>query len=161
MAQSPARINRQTLERCIVNSTREKALQSLFSYLKGALSDISVLRNEVLSAHIPTNGLVIMRDGNAGEPDVTLSPPCYIYKHRAEIEVFMQQADAKIRSHELDKLLSRIGRAFQHNPTLGNAVDMLTIDSPEFTTEAVEGAATISSAIIPITLEYVTDNPLT
>jgi hypothetical protein len=37
----------------------------------------TVLRNEVLPAKIPAGGLVIVRDGDLGEPEVTLNPVSY------------------------------------------------------------------------------------
>ena len=36
---------------------------------------------------VPATGLVILRDGDPGEPDVTLNPRTEFYAHRIEIEV--------------------------------------------------------------------------
>ncbi len=43
------------------------------------------LRDEVLPERIPAAGLKILRDGQRGEPEVTLSPPRYHYQRRAEL----------------------------------------------------------------------------
>jgi hypothetical protein len=45
-----------------------------------------ILRGDVLPRHVPAAGLLILRDGEPGEPEVTLSPLRYHYQHRAEIE---------------------------------------------------------------------------
>jgi hypothetical protein len=50
----------------------------------------AVLRGEVLPERVPAAGLLILRDGEPGEPAVTLSPLRYHYQHRAEIEAVVQ-----------------------------------------------------------------------
>ena len=57
--------------------------------LAGALA-ATALRGEVLPERVPTEGLLILRDGEPGEPEVTLSPLAYHYQHRAEIESVVQ-----------------------------------------------------------------------
>ncbi|NCB09574.1 MAG: acyl-CoA transferase, partial [Bacteroidia bacterium] len=56
-------------------SKREEVLNALFEKLKTL--DIQVLRNEVLPQKIPPEGIVFIRDGNMGDPEVLLSPPLY------------------------------------------------------------------------------------
>jgi hypothetical protein len=46
----------------------------------------TTLCGEVLPERVPADGLLILRDGEPGEPEVTLSPLRYHYRHRAEIE---------------------------------------------------------------------------
>ena len=72
-------------------SKREQVLNDLFDRLS-ELIQVSVKRNEVLPQKIPKSGLLILRDGTVGEPTVLLSPPHYIYQHKAEIEVLVQLA---------------------------------------------------------------------
>ncbi len=47
------------------------------------------LRGDVLPERVPSAGLLILRDGEPGDPEVTLSPLRYHYQHRAEIEAVM------------------------------------------------------------------------
>lgn len=69
-------------------STAERLLASLHSLLSGAmLPGAKVLRNAILPEKGPAAGVVILRDGDPGQPEVWLSPPGYYYEHRAEIEV--------------------------------------------------------------------------
>ena len=69
-----------------MTSKREQALAGLFLCLKDNVTGLSVLRNEPLPTKVPADGLLILRDGDPGEPEVTLSPTRYHYQHRAEIE---------------------------------------------------------------------------
>jgi len=83
-------------------TTRETILAALHARLS-ALPAIA-LRGEVLPERVPADGLLILRDGEPGEPEITLSPLRYHYQHRAEIEAVVQGADrdttfAALRQH--------------------------------------------------------------
>ena len=56
-------------------ATRETVLAALHARLQSLAA--LVLRDEVLLERIPAAGLIILRDGQPGEPDVTLSPLRY------------------------------------------------------------------------------------
>lgn len=45
----------------------------------------TALRGEVLPERVPGDGLLILRDGELGDPEVTLSPLRYHYQHRADL----------------------------------------------------------------------------
>jgi hypothetical protein len=57
---------------------RETILTTLADLLR-TVPHVPVLRGEVLPERIPPSGLMILRDGNPGEPGVTLSPLMYLY----------------------------------------------------------------------------------
>lgn len=140
-------------------SKREEVLQALYERLS-ALTGVDVRRNEVLPLKIPANGLVVLRDGNIGEPLVLLSPPRYLFQHRAEIEVLMQKVSPADRGSGLDSLLEKIGRLIMVDPTLSGRIDYMHAEPPEFSEEPIEGGITIKAAIVPIVLEYVSDSNL-
>lgn len=81
-------------------SKREQVLQALFTRLS-ALSATEVRRNISLPVKIPSSGLVVLRDGNIGEPEILLSPVCYVFHHRAEIEVLVQKQTMPIMMPDL------------------------------------------------------------
>jgi hypothetical protein len=139
---------------------RERAIQALYTFLKTALEPMVLRRNEVLSTVIPAEGLLILRDGDAGEPEILLSPLRYLYQHRVELEVWVQQADSSERDEQFDQLLQRLGVALDSAGTLSDAVDLLHTGSPEFSTESIEGGATVKVATIPVYLEFNTRHPL-
>lgn len=142
-----------------MTSARELALLGLFSCLQG-ITGPTVKRNEPLPIKVPEERLVILRDGDAGDPEVVLSPTRYIYQHRAEVEVLVQEADQAERDAALDTLLVAVGTALAGDATLGGKVDIAHPGSPELLQETIEGAPTIKAAVIPIFLEYVTLSPL-
>lgn len=141
-------------------SQREAAISALHAHLSAALIPISVRRNEVLSTAIPNEGLLILRDGDAGEPEILLSPLRYLYQHRVEMEVWVQQAQSTERDQQFDQLLQKLGVALDSAGTLNDAVDLLHTGSPEFSTESIEGGATVKVATIPVYLEFNTRHPL-
>jgi hypothetical protein len=143
-----------------MTSKREQALAGLFLCLQNGMSGVAVLRNEPLPTKIPASGLLILRDGDAGEPDITLSPARYHYAHVAEIEVLVQKPKPDERDAALDALLVALGDTLGADATLSGAADYMSIGSPEFLTETVDGAPAIKAAVVPITLEYTTLNPL-
>ena len=85
---------------------RETILTALADLLR-TIPHVPVLRGEVLPERIPSAGLMILRDGNPGEPGVTLSPLMYHYQHRAELEMIVQSASAR------DALFDALAARFQ------------------------------------------------
>ncbi len=143
----------------MTNSVRETALKALHAALSRIPGPI-VARNEPEPSRIPTGGLVVLRDGEPGDPDVLLSPTSYIYTHRVEVEVLVQNGNSLTRDTAMDTLLQAIGAAISADETLGGAVDKAWPGSPELISEPVEGAAAIKAALAPVFLEYITSTPL-
>lgn len=140
-------------------SQRENILQSLFQLLQ-MVSGPKVLRNESLPEKVPASGLLILRDGDPGEPEVLLSPVSYYWQHRAQLEVIVQKGDSAERDSALDTLLQSVGAALAGNRTLGGLCDYMTAIAPDFNGLAIEGAAQIKGAVVSIELLYTTADPL-
>ena len=138
-------------------SHRETILTALADLLR-TVPHVPVLRGEVLPERIPPSGLMILRDGNPGEPGVTLSPLMYHYQHRAELEVIVQTSED--RDVRFDRLIGRIGAAITADRTLRGRCDWVEAEAPEPVDLPVEGGATIKAAIIPIILHYATCDAL-
>ena len=132
-----------------MSSKREQVLNALFTRLS-ALTETEVKRNGTLPLKIPDGGLVVLRDGNIGEPTILLSPPYFLYQHRVEIEVVIQQISAADNDERLDRILEKIGRLLMIDVTLSGFIE-----------QPVDGGLTIKGAIIPIVLEYVSNSNLT
>ena len=140
-------------------STRETALLGLKTALE-TLSGPTVERNKESPEEIPADGLVILWDGDPGEPDVVMSPLTYLYEHEAEVEALVQEAGDAARDTALDNLLGDIADALSADSTLGGAVDVLEVREPEIEGEEVTGAADIKGATVLVILYYATTNPL-
>ena len=137
-------------------TTRETILAALHARLQTIAT--MVLRDEVLPERIPPAGLIILRDGQPGEPEVTLSPLRYHYQHRAELEVVVQAA--KERATAFDTLIASIGTALDSDRTLGSLCDWVEVEAPASVDLPVEGAASLKAAVITINLHYTTTGPL-
>lgn len=140
-------------------TTRETILQALLAALK-TVPGATVLREEVLPERIPASGFLILRDGDPGTPEVTLSPLQYHFEHRAEIEVIVQGKTPAARANTFDTLLQAIGTALASNRTLGGLCDWVEAQAPQPVDMPVEGAAALKAAIIPVILAYTTADPL-
>jgi len=111
----------------------------------------------VLPERVPAAGLLILRDGDPGEPETTLSPLIYHYQHRAEIEAVVQGAG---RDTAFDALCASIGAAIAGDRTLGGLCDWIEAEAPQPVDLPIEGAAALKAAMIPVVLHYSTADPL-
>ncbi|WP_435988191.1 acyl-CoA transferase [Sulfitobacter sp. SH22] len=134
---------------------RETILTALYARL--SMLPARALRGDVLPERIPTEGLLILRDGEPGEPEVTLSPLRYHYQHRAEIEAVVQGTD---RDAAFDTLTASIGVTITADRTLGGLCDWVEAEAPRPVDLPIEGAASLKAAVIPVVLHYSTADPL-
>lgn len=139
-----------------MTTTREIVLAALQARLLPLAA--LTLRDEVLPERIPAAGLIILRDGQPGEPEVTLSPLRYHYQHRAELEVVVQAGTG--RTSAFDDLIAAIGAALEADRTLGGLCDWVEPEAPASVDLPVEGAAALKAAIITVVLHYTTNGPL-
>ncbi len=136
-------------------------LESILTGLLDVLTNgttATVVRGEVLPTEVSREGLVILRDGDPGEPEITISPLRYHYEHRAGIELFVPgTAD---RDMLFDDLRMLIGTLITSNRTLGGLVDWIEAEAAESTDLPFEGADTMKAATIPVVLHFWTADPL-
>ena len=137
-------------------TTRETVITALHARLQPL--DALILRDEVLPGRIPASGLIILRDGQPGEPEVTLSPLRYHYQHRAELEVVVQAPNG--RASAFDSLIAAIGAVLETDRTLGGLCDWVEPEAPASVDLPIEGAAALKAAVITVVLHYTTTGPL-
>ncbi len=134
--------------------------ETVLAALQARLQTLAALalRDEVLPERIPPAGLIILRDGQPGEPEVTLSPLRYHYQHRAELEVVVQAGTG--RASAFDDLIAIIGAALEADRTLGGLCDWVEPEAPASVDLPIEGAAALKAALITVVLHYSTTSPL-
>lgn len=137
-------------------SARETILSALHTRL--SMLPTGALRGDVLPERVPAQGLLILRDGEPGEPEVTLSPLRYHYQHRAEIEAVVQETNN--RDAAFDTLCVSIGAVITADRTLDGLCDWVEAEAPQSVDLPVEGAASLKAAVIPVILSYSTADPL-
>jgi hypothetical protein len=109
--------------------------------------------------------IIVLRDGDTGEPDVTLSPPTYEYEHTASIELAVLKGKDDTEAVFAD-IVAGIAALFDPqaedaaDPTLGGVVDWCELGG--LSTDEVDAALQrdFKAAIIPVTLTYTTTSPL-
>jgi len=138
---------------------RETILQALFTLLS-SVAGPTVLRNANLPERVPAGGIVILRDGDPGEPEVLLSPPEYVYEHRADADVVVDAATPAARDVLFDSVMQAIGLAIAADRSLGGLCDYAETATPVPVDLIVEGAPGFKAATLPIILHYGTPDPL-
>ena len=142
-----------------MTSTREQVLTALVQRLQASLT-ATVRRNEALPERVPDEGLVILRDGDPGEPDITLNPRTAFYSHRVELELFVTQPTAGGGEVLLDVLAADVGAALALDPSLGGLAENLVVTAPETGMLAVEGAAPVLTGRLTVIVDYLVSDPL-
>jgi len=141
-------------------SKAEQVLDALKAVLE-TVPGAAIERNSVLPEKVPDGGLIILRDGDPGEPEQALGGfGSTYYQHAVEIEVYVEDGDAAARDAAFDALLQQIGAALEADPTLGGRAFGLTYGRPELSIEAVAGAPAIKGATLSVTVDYESDAPL-
>lgn len=141
-----------------MTTKREQILAALFAALATIPGGVVVLRNEVLPTRIPRAGLVILRDGDPGEPEITLSPLTYHWEHRAEVELFVDGKSG--REAAFDALCEAVGQCLAGDRTLGGRCDWIEAGAPAPVDLPVDGASTIKAAVLFVTLHYASGDAL-
>jgi len=138
-----------------VVSKRERVLSAVFAALQ-TVPGATVRRNEALPQTVPAGGLIIMRDGTPGEPDVTLNPRSEYYSHAIDVEAFAPDND----SGALDDLLRSVDAALSADDSFGGLVEYLAVGDVEVDAFAGDGAAPLLAARINVIVEYQTSGAL-
>lgn len=137
-----------------MTTKRERIVSAVFSRL-GSIPAATILRNESLPVRIPEAGLIILRDGDPGEPDITLNPRIEYYAHRLTVEVITTGDETA-----LDDLLIAVGRALAADDTLGGLAEIVVVLAPEVAATPIEGAAAVRHATVPVVVEYLVTGAL-
>jgi hypothetical protein len=143
-----------------MTSKREQVLDAVKALVAAALPNADVKRNLAKAERIPPGGLVIVRDGEPGEPEVMLSPLLYIYTHRIPIEVAANETSSQPREQVLDEMLGAIGGAVAGDRTLGGLCDFIEAEAPVMDDVETAGARAGRWADVAIIAVYGTTDPL-
>jgi len=138
---------------------RETILLDLLAALQ-TVPGATALRGAILPERIPSGGLLILRDGNPGTPEVTLSPLAYHFEHRAEVEVIVQGKTPAARDAAFDTLLAELATVITADRTLDGLCDWVEAEAPQPVDLPVEGAEALKAAIVPVILTHTTADPL-
>lgn len=142
-----------------VPSAAETALRAVVTALSGLGARVERNLAIDMTMNIPGGGLIVVRDGDPGQPEMTLGNISYHYEHGADVEIFVTNFRTSL-DQAFDELRQAVGAALLADRTLGGAVlwanpsAPVAIDLPSATEKPIKAAS------IPLQLVYVTDNPL-
>lgn len=135
-------------------SQRENAIGALFVVLGQLSLGTMVKRNAALPERIADHAMAILRDGEMGEPEVSLSPLTYHWQHQVAIELFVADPDASTRDARMDGLLTDLAILIEADRTLAGVVEYAEIGPPKFDELAPEGTSGIKACLLPVILHY-------
>lgn len=145
-------------------SKRLDVLKAVKDLIGSALPNARVLGldgGEAPPATIPATGMVVVRTGDPGDPEYTLSPLTYFYEHRIPIEVSALRTADLTSEAALDIMLMAIGMRVAADRTLGGLCDW--IDTTSAGTEDIYpdgGGQPPRGGDLMIIASYSTPNPL-
>ena len=141
-------------------SQRENAIGALFAVLGQLSLGATVKRNAALPERVTDQAMAILRDGEMGEPEVSLSPLTYHWQHQVAIELFVADADAAARDARMDGLLVELATLIEADRTLGGVIEYAEIAPPKFDELAPDGTSGIKACLLPVVLHYSSPGPL-
>ncbi len=141
-------------------SQRENAIGALFAVLGQLSLGTMVKRNAALPERIADHAMAILRDGEMGEPEVSLSPLTYHWQHQVAIELFVADPGAAARDARMDGLLTELAVLIETDRTLAGVVEYAEIGPPKFDELAPEGTSGIKACLLPVVLHYSSAGPL-
>ena len=141
-------------------SQRENAIGAVFALLGQLTLGTTVKRNAALPERIADHAMAILRDGEMGEPEVSLSPLTYHWQHQVAIELFVADPDTAARDARMDGLLVELAALIELDRTLGGFVEYAEIGPPKFDELAPDGTSGIKACLLPVVLHYSSSWPL-
>ena len=141
-------------------STGEAVILALVALVEAALPTADVRRNGDLPDKPGPGGLVIVRDGDRGEPEVSFSPLRYTWSHAIQLEIVgLAAGDGRFAG--LDDMLSALGLAIEQDRTLGGLCDWLEPGAPDTDDINPAGTQPLRWAALDVVAVYVSANALT
>jgi hypothetical protein len=143
-----------------MTSKREAVLNAVTARIVAALPGAEVKRNLAKAERIGPGGLVVVRDGDPGEPEVMLSPLIYLYSHRVPVEIAAYESATLPREAVIDQMLGAIGAMLAGDRTLGGLCDWIEAEAPVADDVETLGALPGRVAEFAILAVYATPDPL-
>jgi hypothetical protein len=139
-------------------SKAEQVLDALKALLETVPYAV-VQRNSVLPEKIPGDGLIILRDGDPGEPEQALGAfKTAYYRHAVEIEVYVEEGDGATRDAALPPPADRC--CARSRPNSQRSRFWPDLRPARAGDRGDRGRAGAQEATLTVTADYETDAPL-
>lgn len=139
----------------------EAVLQAVLAMIEAAFQYAKVTRLGVSTAkpaRMEPGGLVVMRDGDAGDPEPMLGVRAYTYTRRISVEMAPYPSDDPAAA--LAILLAPFRTAIEADRFLGGLADWMEASPPVADENEVLGAAPFYWAEVGLFVTYTTTDPL-
>lgn len=132
--------------------SRADIIAALFERMAGVAARVE--RNIALPAAVPSGGLVIMRDGDPGEPVVYLgrARPLEHWSHVVDVEIYVQAPDSE---GEIYQIYAAIGSSLHADRSLSGLAEDVIMSGPVIEVVENDTGAAVMAALVQITLSYV------
>ena len=132
-------------------SARGDILAALFALLSGL--GVTALRNASLPAKVPASGLIIMRDGDPGEPSQFFGGAHLIehYRHEVEVEVYSAADEPEAQIYSIADMARG---AVSADPGLGGLANGTSARDIEVSAIAVDDGAPMVAGVLIIEVRY-------
>lgn len=140
-----------------MTQTRDGALDALQTVIAAAIAAPAKFYRDP-EATIPAShdGVVLMTDGDPGQPEAILSPLSYAWEHQVNFEI---AATGENRKATIEALIAKFEPALAADRTLGGAVDDARVTlAPDIHEYPVDGAEQERSAVLFVQLSYTTQS---
>jgi hypothetical protein len=141
-------------------SQRESAIGALFAVLGQMSLGVMTKRNASLPERLSEHAMAVLRDGEMGESEVSLSPLTYHWQHQVAIELFVADPNASERDKRMDGLLVELAALIEADRTLDGVIEYAEIGPPKFDELAPDGVSGIKACLLPVVLHYSSSGPL-
>ncbi|WP_267395578.1 MULTISPECIES: hypothetical protein [unclassified Sphingomonas] len=144
-------------------SKRIEVPEKIKAIVKFALPTVDVRgmdTEEAKPERVGPLGMVIVRSGDPGDPEVDLCPPTYWWEHRIPIELAAYQTASGNARAALDDMARSIWALIEADRTLGGLVLWTEAEAPTDGEVDQTGAKAIGWADFAIIATYSTASPL-
>ena len=144
-------------------SKRTDVLEAIKRLIQAALPEVPVIGlddEEAKPEVVGPDGLVIVRSGMPGDPEIDLSPRTYWWEHVVPIEVATYGRPDRRAQLVLDDMIRRIDLARQADPYLGGLCIFLDATMPVDGEADHAGAVPVGWADFNLVPTYSTTSPL-
>lgn len=148
-------------------TTQREAIIAAFtdaitSHLGTAVPNASVLRNPDTTVTPTRGGLVLIEDGDPGEPiERTLgSPGGWYYEHPVRVTILVSGSNKDIRAATCDDLVAAVGAAAIVDRSLGGLASWVETSAPDVGNEQHDGGDAVTTATADIVIAYTLTNPM-
>lgn len=145
-------------------TTHEAVLAALLAVVEGVTPDDydapQVTRNEPQPLQLRRGGWMAVQDGEAGEPEVLLSPLAYDWEREAEIHLLVPARSPAEGRAQLAALIAalemRLLREAAEGALEAAGVAWAELGPPAYDALPIEGEEDAASAVCTLTLAYTT-----